>query len=149
MATQAFKLCSGNLASVDRSLMTIDVWKNESRRMDISTAFDSSCPCCVMRRFEHFEAKAGDGTTSLCGRNGVQIRPKTKSPVQLEQVCERLKKHGEFELSGGALKGVFRDERSPSSEIIEFILFADGRAIITGDTDTVWARAFYDRFIGS
>ena len=149
MVTQAIKLCSGNVSAVDRSLMSIDVWENEYRRMDISHAFDDACPCCVGRTFECLNGKAHAGTTVLCGRNSVQIRP-TENPVfNFERVCDRLLKYGDFKSSGTALKGVLHEERSPSSEPVEFIVFSDGRAIITGDTDPVWARGIYDRFIGS
>ena len=149
MVTQAIKLCSANARSVDRSLTSIDVWENDYRRMDVSNACDESCPCCAMRTYEYLNFEPNQGTTVLCGRNSVQIRPSMSPAFNFDRVCDRLVEHGDFKATGNTLKGVLHEERSPSLEPVEFIVFPDGRAIITGDTDPVWARTMYDRFIGS
>jgi len=146
--TQAFKILMGRSECVERVLLSIDMWANAFRRLDVSDARNPSCPCCAERSFTFLEAGAGDGLTVLCGRNAVQVRPATRQRIDLEAMRIRLEPHGSFLQQDGALRGVFTAERSPEADPVELTLFADGRAIVGGATDPAWARGVYDRFIG-
>jgi adenylyltransferase/sulfurtransferase len=70
----------------------------------------------------------------------VQIHENAR-PVDFAVMSERLKPHGTVRHNEFVLKFWF--------EPYEFTLFADGRAIIKGTSDTAVARSLYARYIGS
>lgn len=146
--TQAMKLMVGATASIDRALLSIDMWSNQTRRLNIGNSANPDCPCCSSQEYEFLHGEAGDGLTILCGRNAVQVRPLTRQQLDLEAMRGRLAPHGSFQERNGALRGVLENEKSPESSAVELTLFPDGRAIVGGATDPAWARGVYDRFIG-
>ena len=151
-AAQAIKLLSGNLDALDRSLFSIDVWTNETRRFDVKGA-RKACPCCIEGSFEFLEGRAGSATTSLCGRNAVQITPADSTAhgpcLDLAQLADRLAAHGTFTHNGYLLHGHFSGERSARDEPVELTLFPDGRAIIKGTTEPEAARSIYAKYVGA
>lgn len=152
-AAQALKLLTGNVAAVDRALLSIELWSNEIRRFDVSRAREAGvCPCCVEGRFDYLEGSAGSTTTSLCGRNAVQISPPGRAAggagLDLAATVTRLSSHGEFTHNGYLLRGVFSGERNADGEAIELTLFPDGRAIIKGTPETEAARSIYAKYVG-
>lgn len=148
VVTQTIKLLCDSISSVDRSLLSIDVWSNQFKRLQIDHALNPNCPCCSQRKFDSLHGEVGDGLTILCGRNAVQVRPSTRQNLDLETMQSRLTAHGVFQKRDGALRGVLEHEQSPDSCPVELTLFSDGRAIVAGSTDPSWARGVYDRFIG-
>jgi len=159
--TQAIKLLTArahpeNLDAVDRSLLAIDAWRNDARRLDVSGARgpESQCPCCVQRRFEYLEGALGSSATSLCGRGAVQINPRLLSAesgngtADLPALAQRLASHGEFKVGEHLLRGRLARERGDEGKPIELTIFPDGRAIIAGTARPELARAIYDRYIG-
>ncbi|MCP3904504.1 MAG: thiazole biosynthesis adenylyltransferase ThiF [Planctomycetes bacterium] len=153
-ATQALKLLTGNLDAVDRSLLSIDAWTNEVRRFDVSGARDAGdCPCCGRGVFESL-AGGGSETTSLCGRNAVQITPAASaapspSNLDLGETARRLEPHGSFTRNEYLLRGAFRAEMGSGGDPIELTLFPDGRAIIKGTAEPEVARSIYARYVGA
>lgn len=150
-ATQAIKLLAGNLAALDRSLLSLDVWDNSLRRFDVAGARNADgCPCCGLGRFEHLLGEARSATTTLCGRNAVQITPpqgRTDS-LDLGEIAARLAAHGSFTHNGYLLHGCFGTEVG-AGDPVELTLFPDGRAIIKGTTEQDAARSIYARYVGS
>jgi adenylyltransferase/sulfurtransferase len=137
-ATEAIKLLVGDRASLRRTLLSFDLWRNE--RAEISTAKPSSdCRACARRDFVHL---AGEGRPhiTMCGRNSVQIHERQR-PVDFAEMEQRLASHGTVRFNDFVLKFW----RNP----YELTLFPDGRAIIKGTTDTAIARSLYARYIGS
>ena len=137
-ATEAIKLLVGDRASLRRTLLSFDVWRND--RAEISAAKPRpECRCCGQRDFVHL---AGEGRPhiTLCGRNSVQIHERQR-PVDFDELQKRLAKHGAVRFNDFVLK-FWR-------EPYEMTIFPDGRAIIKGTTDTAIARSLYARFIGS
>jgi len=153
-AVQAIKLLSGNDASVDSSLLTIDVWRNETRRLDVAGARDAACVCCGARRFEFLDGAAGSSATSLCGRGAVQINPRLASngaarvSIDLRSVAARLMPHGDFVVNEYLLRGRLRGEVGDEGRPVELTLFTDGRAIVAGTARPDFARTIYDRYVG-
>ncbi|MAD19549.1 MAG: thiamine biosynthesis protein ThiF [Planctomycetaceae bacterium] len=145
-ATQAIKLLVGDVAAVDRTLRSFDLWKNANRSLDIDGAMDPDCPCCVGARYEHLHA-APAPVRILCGRNAVQIRT-GDGQVDLDPLADRFAGLGVFERVGTSLRGRLRDERSPDGSPVSLVVFADGRAIIEGGTDPDWALGVFDRIVG-
>lgn len=153
-SSQALKILTGNVASVDRSLLSIELWTNEFRRFDVSGARQSGgCPCCDGGVFDYLEGSAASNTTALCGRNAVQITPSARSApaglVDLAATAARLSAHGEFSHNGYLLRGVFSGERGSEGSAIELTLFPDGRAIIKGTPEPEAARSIYAKYVGA
>ena len=137
-ATEALKLLVGDTASLRRTLLSFDLWRND--RAEISTAKPRpDCRCCGERDFIHL---AGEGRPhiTLCGRNSVQIHERQR-PVDFVELERRLAAHGAVRFNDF----VFKFWHDP----YEMTLFPDGRAIIKGTTDTAIARSLYARFVGS
>ena len=136
--TEALKYLTGQPKAMRRSLLSFDLWTND--RSEISTNKpDPGCAVCGARTFTHL---AGEGRPhiTLCGRNSVQIHEHHR-PVDLAEMHQRLAAHGTVRSNDMLL----RFERPPHT----LTLFADGRAIIQGTTDTAVARTLYARYIGS
>ena len=152
--TQAIKLLTGNVPALDRSLYSIDVWENTTRRLDVSGARSAGvCPCCVSGRFEFLAGDASSATTSLCGRNAVQITPASGEggpgdTLDLASIATRLSAHGVFTHNGYLLHGRFSDLEGELGPV-ELTLFPDGRAIIKGTTEPDTARTIYAKFVGN
>jgi molybdopterin-synthase adenylyltransferase len=137
-AAEAIKLLVGAPADVRRTLVSFDLWTNERSEI-ATTAPRSDCDTCQLR---HFPYLAGEGRPhiTLCGRNSVQIHERHR-PVSFPEMTARLAPHGRVKHNEFVLK-FWRDD-------YEMTLFADGRAIIKGTTDTALARSLYARFVGS
>ena len=152
-ATQAIKLLTGNIDALDRSLLSIDAWSNETRRFDVSGMRDAStCPCCVQGQFDFFNNVGGSAAISLCGRNAVQITPAhatTNGAVNLQDLALKLKQHGVFTYNEFLLRGELASERNGKGEPVELTVFSNGRAIIKGVTEPDLARSIYARYIGA
>lgn len=149
--TQAIKLLTGNIKALDRSLRSIDVWDNTTRAFDVSGARSADgCVCCGQGRFEYLDGEAGSATTSLCGRNAIQITPGADSSggLDLDQMAVKLAPVGTFTHNGYLLHGHFGPHAGHGDEI-ELTLFPDGRAIIKGTTEPEAARTIYARYVGS
>jgi len=136
-ATEALRLLCGEQAS---SHMTyIDMWKLSFRQMSVSR--DDQCPACCLRRFDYLSTDETATTTTLCGRNAVQITPAGHDTVDLERLQEDLETSGRVSFNGSVLKFVV-DGR-------EMLVFPDGRALINGTDDERLARSLYARYIGA
>lgn len=137
-ATETLKLLTGNLQSVRRTLLSRDLWTNESA--EIATGRTrADCAVCGQRSFVHL-AGARRPHITLCGRNSVQIHEHNR-PIDLGAVGERLKPHGNVRRNDFVLKF--------SKEPFELTLFPDGRAIVKGTTDIAVARGLYAKYVGN
>jgi adenylyltransferase/sulfurtransferase len=88
----------------------------------------------------------GSGTTALCGRDAVQIRPKREAEdVDLREIAGRLAPHGQVKVNEFMLRANLVDRGQP----FEITLFPDGRAIVKGTHEPNVARSLYAKFIGS
>jgi adenylyltransferase/sulfurtransferase len=136
--TEAIKLLVGARQQLRRSLLSFDLWTNE--RSEVSTTRPrADCEVCQQRNFAHLRGE-GRPHITLCGRNSVQIHERQR-PVDFAEMETRLRPHGTVRFNNLLLRF------EHGSYIIT--LFADGRAIIQGTTDTMKARSLYARFIGS
>src|SRR6184192_4415878 len=86
-AAEAFKILTGQLQQINRELIYLDVWDNVQRRIKIAPLLGKvDCPCCGRRRFEWLDGDLGSHTTSLCGRNSVQVAHRTSSRLNFEEL---------------------------------------------------------------
>lgn len=137
--TEALKILTGNKDKLHKSLIQIDVWNNDWRKIKLGRT-NADCECCAKGNFEFLDAEASEFSAVLCGRNAVQIAPPKHSQINLEKLAERLKSHGEIKLNEYLLR--------LSVENYELTVFADARAIIRGTDDVSTARSIYAKYIG-
>src|SRR5438876_3859339 len=90
-AAEAFKILAGRLDAVNRDLVYVDVWENVNRRIKIANLRGKvDCPCCGRGQFEWLEGEHGAQTTSLCGRNAVQVSHRVAGKLDFETMAREL-----------------------------------------------------------
>jgi adenylyltransferase/sulfurtransferase len=140
-AAEAFKILTGHADKISRDLINVDVWDNIQRRIKIAPLLGKvDCPCCQRRRFEWLDGEQGSHTTSLCGRNAVQVAHRSATRLNFEDLARHLETLGEVSYNRFLLK--FQVDGK------EFTVFPDGRAIIKGTNDVDKARTLYAKYIG-
>ena len=140
-AAEALKLLAGKKEAISRELLYIDMWENTNRRIKIAPLLGKiDCPCCQRRQFEWLEGAHGTQTTSLCGRNAVQVSHRISGKLNFEDLAKQLSASGSVSHNKFLLKAQIED--------YEFTVFPDGRAIIKGTDDCEKARSLYAKYIG-
>src|SRR5438067_11782892 len=140
-AAEAFKILTGRRDKVNRELVYLDVWENVQRRIKIAPLLGKvDCPCCRRRRFDWLEGEQGTHTTSLCGRNAVQVAHRTTERLNFEDLARHLETLGQVSYNRFLLKF--------DADGYNFTVFPDGRAIIKGTNDVDRARTLYAKYIG-
>ena len=119
-----------------RGLFVLDLWTREFHVVEIPRRSDCPCSTGVLPDFERQEG----GTTSLCGRDAIQVMPLREAEIDINALAERLGDSGETSVIGGVLR--FKTGEN------EIILFRDGRAIVKGTEDEGRAKALYARYVG-
>lgn len=141
-AVEAIKLLSGDFDALNKELIMVDLWDWTFRRLKIARLLEiADCPCCKHRNFEWLDGALGSHTTTLCGRNAVQIAARRPEPLDFPELSARLSPLGEVRHNAFMLRF--------AAEGHEFTVFPDGRAIIKGTNDIAKARTLYARFVGS
>jgi molybdopterin-synthase adenylyltransferase len=145
-AAEALKILAGRTDAINKELLTLNVWENTNRRVKIAplAGRKGKCPCCALRKFEWLDGEHGTQTTSLCGRNAVQVTPKGGTKLDLSQLAGQLKASGPVTANRFLLKCQVTD----AGEGYEFTVFPDGRAIIKGTPDADRARVLYAKYVG-
>jgi adenylyltransferase/sulfurtransferase len=137
-ATEAIKFLVGAHDAMRRTLFSCDVWRNQRAEVAADKP-RADCRACGRGDFVYLTGQ-GRRHVTLCGRNSVQIHERHR-PVDFAELGERLKPHGSVRHNDFMLKFWH--------EPYEMTLFADGRAIIKGTSDTAVARSLYARYVGS
>jgi molybdopterin-synthase adenylyltransferase len=140
-ATEALKILTGHQEAISRDLIYVDVWENTQRRIKVAPLLGKmDCPCCQHRRFEWLEGVHGSQTTSLCGRNAVQVCPRAPAKLNFDELAQALEPLGQVSYNRFLLKFI--------TDGYEFTVFPDSRAIIKGTSDIDKARTLYAKYIG-
>lgn len=144
--TEALKILTGNFDKLNRKLLSIDVWSNDIFQFDVSDARENSnCPCCKGGYFDYLHGTAGSTAAVLCGRDAVQLRPRTESTaVDFTALAARLAPHAAVSANEFLLRAHLTDGTKP----YEITLFPNGRAIIKGTQALDVARGIYAKYIG-
>jgi adenylyltransferase/sulfurtransferase len=141
-AIEAIKLLSRRHEALNKDLIMVDVWDWTFRQLKIANLLGKvDCPCCQQRNFEWLEGSMGSHTTTLCGRNAVQVAARRPEPLDFPEMARRLGPLGEVRHNAFMLRF--------ATEGYEFTVFPDGRAIIKGTNDIAKARTLYAQFVGS
>src|ERR1700682_1764520 len=135
---EALKLLAGRQEKLHGRLISCDVWTGHFQSLQIEP--NPNCRVCVRRDFSYLQGQAQPHIT-MCGRDSVQIHEVTRA-LDLNALHQRLVRtipevrHNEF---------LLRFLVPP----YEMTVFADGRAILKGTTDSSIARSLYARYIGA
>jgi len=134
---EAIKLLSQKAEPL-KGVLGFNLW-NESFSC-VELKINPKCKTCQEKKFEFLEKKRTDWSTSLCGRNAVQISPAEPVELNLEELKTRLEPIGRVYYNGYLLEAELEGYR--------MILFPDARAIIYGTTEEAKARGIYRRYLG-
>jgi molybdopterin-synthase adenylyltransferase len=138
-STEAIKILLKS-EKMSRDLFWMDVWENTSERIELPRQQD--CPACGRRDYEFLDALDGSSSTSLCGRDAVQVRNGRRGiTLNLAELAERLRPVGEVSYNDFLLRCYV--------DSYELTVFPDARAIIKGTDDEQVARSVYARYIGT
>ena len=139
---EAMKIMAGKPDLIRRTLLSISLWDNRIREMNIEKLREQvDCPVCKQQSFRWLDGEHGQATSVLCGRNSVQIRlaggASGFSFDGLKQkVADRLTRQNQFLIQFAA------DE-------LQLTVFKDGRVIVQGTEDIALAKSMYARWIGN
>lgn len=134
---EAIKILIGS-PNVRKSLLYFDLWNNDFNEIEVQRTPD--CPICTRHEYKLLGRPSGSYTTSLCGRDSVQIVPATTKEINFEQLALKLGKAGSVQYNKFMLQ--FSDGK------VDFNLFPDGRAIINKVKDSSAAKSVYSEYIG-
>lgn len=145
---EALKILTGNWKAINPHMLSIDVWENTTKQFKVRRAYDvGECVCCKKRDFEFINGKFGSSTTTLCGRNAVQLSQKITAGEKLDfdDIAGRLRPHGQVVANKFMIRAEIQDNGQP----YEITLFKDGRAIIKGTKESNTARSIYAKYVGA
>jgi adenylyltransferase/sulfurtransferase len=144
---ESLKILTGNWAAINRTMINIDVWENTIRQFKVARAYDiGDCKCCKHRNFEFLNGALGSSTTTLCGRNAVQLTQKQNAgKLNFDEIASRLRSHGTVNVN----KFMLRADITDNGEPYELTLFTDGRAIVKGTKEPNTAKSIYAKYVGA
>ena len=138
--TEALKIITGNTTALHRSLMQIDVWQNDWRKIKLAAPVPD-CKTCRINDFEFLDADAAHVNAVLCGRDAVQVMPPRPTELDLAALAERIGNLADVKHNEYLVRFTVGDN--------EIAVFRDARAIIKGTDDVAAARSLYAKYIGS
>lgn len=138
-AGEALKLIVGT-GKLNPGLIHMDLWEHVYELFGAAPR-RSDCPACGLHHFEFLNAKIGATSTSLCGRNAVQVTVAGSAGLDLERIKKQLSE---------IAANIRSNDYLLKAEIdgYEFTVFPDNRAIIKGTSDENLAKSLYARYIG-
>ena len=138
-STEALKILLKS-DKVSRDMFWMDLWENTSERIELP--HDPDCPACGQHHYEFLDLLTGTDTTSLCGRDAVQVRSgKRGENINLPDLAERLRPVGQVSFNAYLLRLLV--------DGYDVTVFPDARAIIKGTDNEMVARSIYARYIGN
>ncbi|MEX2387050.1 MAG: ThiF family adenylyltransferase [Phycisphaeraceae bacterium] len=144
---EALKILTGNWDAISPTLLHMDTWHNVVKQFKVAKAYDvGECTCCKKRDFEFINGKFGSSTTTLCGRNAVQLQQKVQGDkLNFDEIAGRLRSHGDVTANKFMLRANITDNGDP----YELTLFTDGRAIVKGTKHANVAKGIYAKYVGA
>jgi len=136
---EAIKLLVGKPNELHSSLMQIDIWANDWRKIKLGDP-NPECTTCGKRVFEFLDAESQEFAAVLCGRDAVQIAPSKRADLDLKALATSLSKSYEVKQNEYLIRFSVNGN--------EITVFTDGRAIIKGIDDISAARSLYSKYIG-
>ncbi len=138
---EALKILTQHWEKLHGKLMQIDIWQATSTKINLAGLRErSDCRCCHQQQFDFLHPLHRTLTTTLCGRNSVQIVPAIANKIDFSQLASRLSAVGEVNFNKFLLR-----LKIPGYELT---VFSDARSIIQGTKDENIARSLYAQYIG-
>ena len=151
----ALKILVGELLRPE--LLQVDMWASHYHLVSIANAKNGDCATCGTKDFPSLNSPR-DLQTSLCGRKAIQVKPSNSSTLDLVDFEKRWKAIGQVQRNPFLVKLLIQSGAQASlpatgteagpTEMVEIVLFSDGRAIIKGTADPVRARDLYSKYVG-
>ncbi|MBL8150495.1 MAG: ThiF family adenylyltransferase [Blastocatellia bacterium] len=139
--TEAIKLLLGRTDLLHQKLVQIDPWQTSFTKLNLAGLRErTDCRCCKQKRFDYLEPEQKQLSSTLCGRNSVQISPAEHTKLSLAELADRLKSIGEVSFNRFLLR--FKTTNC------EMTIFPDARTIIHNTKDENLARSLYARYVG-
>lgn len=135
----ALRFLVGALGTEDVRLVSLDVWTLRFQSVAVPATLRSRCPLCSGGRYEYLESHPLR-TVTLCGRNAVQLIPKSRGDLDLAVISRNMEVYGRVESNGFLIRC--------TDPPYELTLFQDGRAIIKGTEEASVAKSVYSRMVG-
>jgi adenylyltransferase/sulfurtransferase len=139
-SAEAMKLMTGNVDKLHGSVIQVDVWRFDVRRIELEDGDRSNCAACGRGDYEFLRGSGRQVTTTLCGRNAVQVAGSSRARLDFEQLARRLRPVGEVAFNDFLLRLQVAG--------YDITVFRDARSIIRGTSDQAVARSLYSRYIG-
>ena len=140
-ATEAIKFLTGNKKDLNKSLYSYDVWTRQAQSFKLDGMRETTnCPTCKKQDFEFLRGDTAGKTTTLCGRNAVQITRSDRVKLDFKELANRFEKVGEVKFNPFMFQAKI--------DGYEFTIFPDGRAIIKGTNDPAQAKTIYSKYVG-
>ena len=145
-SNEAVKVLTSNWESINPTMLSIDTWHNTINQFKVAAAYDlGQCVCCKKRNFEFLGGQLSSSTTTLCGRNAVQLTCQGGGRLDFEEIAGRLKMHGAVKANRFMLHAEVRD----NGQLYELTVFTDGRAIVKGTKEPNTAKSIYAKYVGN
>jgi adenylyltransferase/sulfurtransferase len=139
--TAAIKLLTAQVDKLANNLTEIDLWANKFRQISLTGLREQTdCRCCQQRQFDFLAGQQTTTSTTLCGRNAVQITPVASQSLNLASLATQLLPQGEVTINKFLLR--FKTGN------YQLTIFPDGRSIIQGTADLAVARSLYAKYVG-
>lgn len=138
--SESIKLLVGDRNALHGSLMQIDIWQNDWRKIKLGGP-NPDCPACGKHEYEFLDSESSEFAAVLCGRDAVQIAPPNSTSFDLTAFGSKV----------ASLSDVKQNDYLVRFSIDgnEITVFRDGRAIIKGTDDIAVARSLYARYVGA
>lgn len=136
---EAIKILIGDFDALHGSIVQIDVWQSDWRKIKLATP-NPECKTCGQRIFEFLDAESQEFSAVLCGRSAVQIAPRKPTELDLSAFAATLSHMANVKQNDYLVRFTTGDH--------EITVFRDARAIIKGTHDVSVARTLYSRFVG-
>lgn len=140
--TEALKILTDNKDSLQKRLISFDVWQNEYSTMNVQPLKKPRCPSCGEGAvYPYLQQENQTKTTVLCGRDTVQIRMPFSGGIQTEEQAKLLEDKVEQLFVNPYLLSFTADGK-------RLVLFRDGRVLVHGTKHAAEAKSLYHRYFG-
>lgn len=137
-SSEAIKMLSGNNSEVNRSLITVDLWKGTLHRLKVS--YRNTCLACA-GKFDFLAGRSMAKATRPCdGGRAVEVLSTVTKNISLPELASRLSSFGEVRYNEFMLRFTTNSH--------QIVVFPDGRAIFKNISDESLALELYALYIG-
>ncbi|MFB7141492.1 molybdopterin-synthase adenylyltransferase MoeB [Gottfriedia sp. NPDC056225] len=138
---EALKIVVEDYSAVNPKFLIFDLWNNQHFSFKVTKLKSDECPSCGLNKtYPYLSFENQTKTSTLCGRNTVQIRPSMTKNYDFNELEHQLKQHGKVERNPYLISCQLEDYR--------FVIFLDGRVFVHGTNNIQEAKKLYYRLLG-